>query len=49
MGIFPLQPFNESGQLRGEGARPAAILAWLGTQGFEAAVAVALGTRPFLQ
>jgi hypothetical protein len=47
MGVFALETFDQAGQLRGDGARLAAVLARFGDEGLEAAVAVALG--PFQQ
>ena len=47
MRIFAFEAFDEVGELRGDGARLAAILAGLRRQGFEAAVAVA--QRPIQQ
>jgi len=47
MRVFALEAFDQSGQLRGDGAWLAAVLARLGSESSEAAVAVALG--PFQQ
>ena len=41
MGIFALEPFNEAGQLRGDRARDAAVLARFGRQRLETTLAVA--------
>ena len=43
MRILSLEAFNEAGQLRSDDARQAAVLARLGRQRLEAAVAVAYG------
>ena len=47
MRVFALEAFDQIGQLRGDGARLAAVLPRLGRQRFEAAVAVA--ERPIQQ
>ena len=41
MRILALEPFNEAGQLRGDSARDAAVLARFGRQGLETTLAVA--------
>ena len=47
MRVFALEAFDESGQLRGDGAWLTAVLARFGSESFETAVAVAFG--PFQQ
>ena len=47
MRVFAFETFDEVGQLRGQGARLAAVLARFGSQGLEAAGAVA--ERPIQQ
>src|SRR5271165_7368057 len=42
-GVFAFEAFDEAGELRGEGARLAAVLAWFGGQGLETVGAVAEG------
>ena len=43
MRVFALEAFDQAGQLRGDGARLAPVLARLGSERLEAAVAVAPG------
>ncbi len=47
MRVFALEALDQSGQLRSHGAHLAAVLARFGGEGFDAAVAIALG--PFQQ
>ena len=47
MRVFAFQAFDQVGELRGDGARLAAVLARFGGQGIEAAVAIA--ERPLEQ